>query len=102
MYDAGIETQAIFKISDGRPSAIDLIEDKRVGWIVSTPSSGATPRLDEIKMRAHAVTRGIPITTTIDGLRAAINGLYAMRKAEGVEVCSLQEYHRHSPKLKLT
>ncbi|MBL7114449.1 MAG: carbamoyl-phosphate synthase large subunit [Kiritimatiellae bacterium] len=102
LYDAGIETQAIFKISDGRPSAIDLIEDKRVGWIVSTPSSGATPRLDEIKMRAHAVTRGIPITTTIDGLRAAINGLYAMRKAEGVEVCSLQEYHRHSPKLKLT
>ncbi len=102
LYDAGIETHAIFKISDGRPSAVDLIEDKRVGWIVSTPSSGATPQLDEVKMRAHAVTRGIPITTTIDGLRAAINGLYAMRKTEGVEVCSLQEYHRHSPKLKLT
>jgi carbamoyl-phosphate synthase large subunit len=102
LYDAGIETHAIFKISDGRPSAVDLIEDKRVGWIVSTPSGGAMPQLDEVKMRAHAVTRGIPITTTIDGLRAAINGLYAMRKTEGVEVCSLQEYHRHSPKLKLT
>jgi hypothetical protein len=52
-------------------------------------------------MRSHAVIRGIPITTTIDGMRAAVNGLIALRQAQAVEVCSIQEFHRHSPKLKL-
>jgi carbamoyl-phosphate synthase large subunit len=47
------------------------------------------------------VIRGVPITTTIDGLRAAIEGLEAVRKVKGMSVCSLQEYHRRSPKLKL-
>ena len=78
-----------------------LMEERALGWIVSTPSTGTAPRLDEVRMRGHAVVRGIPITTTIDGLRAAFNGLEALRRMGTFEVCSLQEYHRHSPKLKL-
>jgi carbamoyl-phosphate synthase large subunit len=97
----GIRSQAIFAIAQGRPNVVDLIEEKNVAWIVNTPSPGVTPRVDEVKMRAHAVVRGIPITTTIDGLRAAVAGLEALRKMDGIEVCSLQEFHRHSPKLKL-
>ncbi|MEI6219384.1 MAG: ATP-grasp domain-containing protein, partial [bacterium] len=97
-----VKSLAIFKISKGRPNVIDLIEEKRVAWIVNTPSRGADPAIDEIKMRAHAVIRGIPITTTIDGLRAAINGLESLRETQHMEVCSLQEYHRHAPRLTLT
>ena len=99
--DNGIKSHAIFKISKGRPNVIDLMEEKNVGWIINTPSSGAAPKIDEIKMRAHAVVRGIPITTTIDGLRAAITGIEALRENRHMEVCSLQEFHRHAPKLKL-
>jgi len=98
----GIKSQAIFRISKGRPNIIDLIEERNVGWIISTPSSGALPNIDDTKMRAQAVIRGIPITTTIDGLRAAINGLEKLREMKQMEICSLQEYHRHSPKLRLT
>jgi carbamoyl-phosphate synthase large subunit len=101
LRENGIASQAIFRISKGRPSVIDMIEEKNVGWIINTPSSGATPRIDEVKMRAHAVIRGIPITTTIDGLRATINGLEALRKSGTMEVCSLQEYHRHFKKVNL-
>jgi len=102
LWDNNINSQAIFRISKGRPNVIDLIEEKKVGWIINTPSPGATPQIDETKMRAHAVIRGIPITTTIDGMRAAINGLKVLRDMKGVmEVCSLQEFHRHSPRLKL-
>jgi len=97
-----VKSLAIFKISKGRPNVIDLIEEKKVAWIVNTPSRGADPAIDEIKMRAHAVIRGIPITTTIDGLRAAINGLESLRETQHMEVCSLQEYHRHAPRLSLT
>jgi carbamoyl-phosphate synthase large subunit len=78
-----------------------MIEGKQLAWIVNTPSSGGKPRRDEVRMRAHAVIRGIPITTTMDGLRAAINGLATLRQMESIEVCSLQEYHRHAPRLML-
>ena len=101
LRDSGIASEAIFRISKGRPNVIDMIEEKKVGWIINTPSSGATPRFDEVKMRSHAVIRGIPITTTIAGLNAAINGLEALSKSGTMEVCSLQEYHRHFKKVTL-
>ncbi len=99
LQQAGINSKAVFRISDGRPNILDMIERDDVDWIINTPSSGTTPRVDEIKMRAHAVIRTIPITTTIDGLEAALNGLDAADG--GFEVCSLQEYHRHAPDINL-
>jgi len=101
LRDNGIKSQAVFSISKGRPNVIDLIEEKGLGWIINTPESGASYMIDEVKMRAHATIRGIPITTTIDGVRAAINGLAVLKKMGRMEVCSLQEYHRHSPTLTL-
>ena len=102
LREHGIRSQAMFRIADGRPNVLDMIEEKSVGWIINTPSSGASPRIDEVKMRARAVIRGIPITTTINGLSACINGLESLRVMQRMEVCSLQEYHRHSPRFNLT
>ncbi len=101
LRDHGLRSQAVFKISEGRPSVIDLIEEKNLAWIVNTPSKGARPKEDEALMRSQAVVRGIPITTTVDGMRAAIRGLESLRQQKGMEVCSLQEFHRHSPRLAL-
>jgi carbamoyl-phosphate synthase large subunit len=101
LRESGIASNAIFRISKGRPNVIDMVEGKDVGWIINTSSSGATPRIDEVKMRAHAVIRGIPITTTMDGLRAAVNGLEALQQRESMDVCSLQEYHRHFERVRL-
>ena len=101
LRENGIKSDAIFRISDGRPNVLDLMEEKSVKWIINTPSSGATPRIDEIKMRASAVIKNVPITTTIDGASAAVDGIEALREMEHLEVCSLQEYHRHSPQLEL-
>ncbi len=101
LQNNGIRSQALFRISDGRPSVIDMIEEKSVGWIINTPTSGATPRKDEVKMRAHAVIRGIPITTTINGLRAAVSALEALSEGDALGVRSLQDYHAHLPALTL-
>jgi carbamoyl-phosphate synthase large subunit len=101
LRDNGVKSNAMFRVSDGRPNVIDLIEEKNVSWIINTPSTGASPKIDEVKIRAHAVLRGIPITTTLDGLRAAIQGLESLSNSSQMEVCSLQEYHRHAPKIKI-
>jgi len=101
LRNRGIKSQAVFTISKGRPNILDLIEEKNVSWIINTPESGAAAMVDESKMRMQAVMRGIPITTTVDGLRAAVEGLEALKRMQSIEVCSLQEYHRHSPRLRL-
>lgn len=96
LCEAGIPVNPIFKISEGRPNLIDYINSHKLKWIINTPSTGVTPRIDEIHMRAHAVIKGVPITTTLKGLQAAIDGLKALRVMERMEVCSIQEYHRQS------
>ncbi len=102
LHKAGIrEVKALFKISEGHPNVIDYIYDHNVKWIINTPSTGISQRVDEIHMRAQAVVRGVPITTTIDGLEAAIDGLKAIREMGRLEVCSVQEYHRQAPVLNL-
>ncbi len=94
LRDRNIKARALFRISEGRPNALDLLEEHEIGWIVNTPA-GATPRADEIRMRNYAVVHNVPITTTVSGLRAAVEGLRALRRHGSHEVCSLQEYHRH-------
>ncbi|MBN2451181.1 MAG: carbamoyl-phosphate synthase large subunit, partial [Lentisphaeria bacterium] len=91
----GIRAQAVFKLSQGRPNALDMIEDHEVGWIINTPSGG-TPYEDEIRMRIEAVMKGVPVTTTLSGLRAAVQGLREVKRLRDMTVCSLQEFHRHT------
>ena len=93
LRDSGVAARAAFAISEGRPHVLDLVADGAVGWIVNVPS-GCQPQLDEVKMRTEAVRRGVPMTTTIRGLRAAIDGLKTLRAHDEFEVLTLQEYNR--------
>ncbi len=95
LWDNGIESGAVFSLEEGRPNAIDLIKTGGVDWIINIPSGGA-PRVDEVKMRSASVIHGVPITTTLSGVLAALEGLENLSKVNTVEVCSIQEYHRHS------
>jgi carbamoyl-phosphate synthase large subunit len=100
LWNEGVKSSGVFRISKGRPNAIDMMEDRELGWIINTPTAGADPMWDEIKMRAHATIRGIPVTTTLDGLRWSIAGLKAYKAANGhVRVRTLQEHHERSPRV---
>lgn len=95
LYNAGIKTRAVYRISQGRPNVLDLIRDREINWIINTSESGPTPMLDETQMRSQAVAAGIPITTTAPGAVAAIGGLEEKIAFGRYEVYSIQEYHRH-------
>ena len=58
LRDNGVDSNAMFRVSDGRPNVIDMIEEKNVSWIINTPSTGASPKFDEVKIRARAVYQG--------------------------------------------
>ena len=89
----GVASLELEKISDGSPNVLDLIADRNLAWIVNTPSGGAAPRVDEIRMRGESVISGIPITTTVAGFIAAVSGLEALQGTERMDVRTIQEYH---------
>ena len=88
---AGLKVRRIFKLSEGRPNAVDLLKNREIQIVINTPS-GATPLADGVKIRTTAVYTGTPIMTTISGAKAAALGIAALRKS-GYGVKTLQEYH---------
>src|ERR1039457_3038535 len=88
---AGLKVRRIFKISEGRPNAVDLLKNREIQIVINTPS-GATPHADGVKIRTTPVYTGTPIMTTLSGARAAALGIAALRRS-GYGVKTLQEYH---------
>src|SRR2546425_538848 len=88
---AGLKVRRIFKLSEGRPNAIDLLKNKEIHLVINPPS-GQAPRADEVKIRTTAVYTNTPIMTTLGGARAAALGIAALKRS-GYAVRTLQEYH---------
>ena len=91
LWNHGIESKAAFRISRGRPSAIDLIHMGKIDWVVNTSESDGEASGDSVQLRSCAVASGIPVTTTLAGFAAAVEGLGESRLESAVY--SLQEYH---------
>ena len=88
---AGLKVERIYKLTEGRPNALDLLKNREIQLVINTPA-GQTPRADEVKIRTTAVYTGTPIMTTLSGARAAALGIAALKKS-GYAVQTLQEYH---------
>jgi carbamoyl-phosphate synthase large subunit len=91
LEQAGMNVRRIFKLTEGRPNAVDLLKNREIQLVINTPS-GQTPRADEVKIRTTAVYTNTPIMTTLSGARAAALGIAALKKA-GYGVKTIQEYH---------
>ena len=88
---AGLKVQRIYKLTEGRPNALDFLKNREIQLVINTPA-GQVPRADEVKIRTTAVYTNTPIMTTLGGARAAALGIAALKKS-GYAVRTLQEYH---------
>ncbi len=91
---AGVETRRLPKISEGRrPNILDLIANGEIALIVNTPTrkGGHT---DEGRIRAIAVTSGVPMITTASGARAAVLAITALQEGKW-DVAAIQDYFPH-------
>ena len=91
LWNHGIESRPAFRISRGRPNAIDLIRKGEIQWVVNTSESDGEATGDSVALRSAAVSAGIPVTTTLAGFAAAVDGLAEERSENSVY--SIQEYH---------
>jgi len=90
----GLLVKEVHKVSEGRPSVVDLIKSREIDLVINTPT-GRNPKADESSIRSTAVQYNIPYITTIAGAKAAVNGIKSLLKGE-LSVKSLQEYHKNS------
>ena len=91
LQEAGIDVTIIKKLQEGHPNLLDYLIDGAIKLIVNTPS-GKGARTDEGRIRAAAVSHGVPCITTIPAADAAVRAMAALRE-ESMTVMSLQEIH---------
>ncbi len=88
---AGVKTEKVFKVNEGRPNVVDLLKTRKVQLIVNTPL-GAKSFYDERAIRRAAVRHQVPCITTLEGAMAAVSGIEALQKHK-TEIHCLQDLH---------
>jgi carbamoyl-phosphate synthase large subunit len=79
---------------DGGRTAVDLIADGEIVFVVNTPR-GSMGRTDGEHIRKAASLHGVGCVTTVSAALAAAQGLG--ESPQQLPVKSLQEYHRREP-----
>jgi carbamoyl-phosphate synthase large subunit len=91
LREAGVEVETVKKIQEGRPNLLDHLANGDIQFIFNTPS-GKGARTDEGRIRASAVSHGVPCVTTFPGCLAVVQALGALRENPLPQVKALQDW----------
>ena len=86
---SGVPCREVFKVHEGRPNAVDLLDAGGIQLVINTPL-GRVSEYDEKAIRERAVQLGVPVITTVAGAHAAVAGIEALRRGP-LDVSTLQE-----------
>ena len=92
LTDAGILSEFVYKLGEGRPNINDLITNGKVDLIINTPM-GADGASDDSYLRKAAIKKKVSYITTIAAAKAAASGIKSMNKPGCGVMKSLQELH---------
>jgi carbamoyl-phosphate synthase large subunit len=81
LFSKGIFAEVILKLHEGHPNVVDHMAAGRIDLLINTPM-GQFSQLGDTYMRAEAVRRKIPYTTTTSAAQAAIKGIEWILKGE--------------------
>ncbi len=90
--DAGIPSESIFKMYEGRPNIADEIANGHIQLIINTPS-GKEAVTDDSYIRKSAIKHRVPYITTMAAAKASTEGIKASKEIVENSVTSLQYYH---------
>ncbi len=85
----GVPCREVFKVHEGRPHVVDLLDQGEIQLVLNTPL-GRASEFDEKAIRERAVQLGVPVITTVAGALVAVSGMQALRRGP-LEVSALQE-----------
>jgi len=87
---AGLKVDRTKKVLEGRPHVVDNMLSGHVDLVINT-TDGAQAIADSFSLRRTALTHNTPYYTTVEGARAAVKAISAIRKGH-LEVAPLQSY----------
>jgi len=90
LAEEGIDSHRIKKVLEGRPNIVDNMLSGHVDLVVNT-TEGAQAIRDSFSLRQTALGHNIPYYTTVEGAKAAVRAIEAM-KAGRLDVTPLQTY----------
>jgi carbamoyl-phosphate synthase large subunit len=90
LTEAGLAIVTVNKVLEGRPHIVDEMISGQVHLIFNT-TAGAQAIADSFSLREAALTYNIPYYTTVEGARAAVQAIHALRNGR-LEVAPLQAY----------
>ena len=67
--------RVLMKLGQGHPNTVDAIQEGWVQGVANTVSGHRTPLMDGFAIRRAAAEKGIPLFTSLDTLRAAVESL---------------------------
>ena len=90
LFDHGIPAQLTYKVNEGQPHAVDLLESGTISLVINTPL-GQDSFFDEKSIRVAASARGVACITTLSAAEAAVEAMERVR-AGGVDRFALQDW----------
>jgi carbamoyl-phosphate synthase large subunit len=78
-------TMTTKKLSEGHPNVVDVIEDGSVSAVINTVTGVGSVLRDGYYIRRAAVERRVPIFTSLDTARAAVESLLAERTSYNIQ-----------------
>jgi carbamoyl-phosphate synthase large subunit len=87
---AGVESELVLKISEGRPNIEDLIKNGEIAMAINTSDNKAS-KDDAKRIRQEVLRHQIPYFTTISAARVAAEAIEALKTKE-LEPKALQDY----------
>jgi carbamoyl-phosphate synthase large subunit len=87
-----IPAQPINKVKEGRPHCVDAIKSHEIAMVFNT-TFGPQSVADSYSIRRSALMYNVAYFTTVAGMKAAVDGILAMRR-ENLDVKPLQEYYQ--------
>ncbi len=90
---AGVESQIVLKISEGRPNVEDLLKNGEIDVVLNTSDNKASK--DDAKRIRQAVLRfNVPYFTTLAAARVSAEAILEIRDDGALEPRALQDYLR--------
>ena len=90
LNNAGIETETVNKVMQGRPHAVDFMVDGKIDLVFNTAHGAAAIR-DSFSLRQTALTNSIPYYTTVPEARASIHAIRTIQQ-DNLAVRPIQSY----------
>lgn len=89
LYDAGIMSTVVNKMSEGRPNIVDAIKNGEYAYLINT-TEGRQAITDSVYIRREALLNKVTYTTTMNAAFATIR---AKSADDRNKVASVQELH---------